>query len=75
MYRRIPCLTSFSNSEYIGTDVPYPCLSQHQCIKNLTAILEAAGSSIEKVVKVNVFLSDMADFAAVGLPSVDEEAC
>jgi len=35
----------------------------HQCIKNLTAILEAAGSSIDKVVKVNVFLSDMADFA------------
>lgn len=37
--------------------------SQHQCIKNLTAILEAAGSSIEKVVKVNVFLSSMDDFA------------
>jgi len=35
----------------------------HQCIKNLTAILEAAGSSIEKVVKVNVFLADMNDFA------------
>tara|TARA_R110002060_G_scaffold15558_2_gene21697 strand:- start:88 stop:219 length:132 start_codon:yes stop_codon:yes gene_type:complete len=25
--------------------------------------LEAAGSSLEKVVEVNVFLSDMADFA------------
>ncbi|KAL7905608.1 Endoribonuclease L-PSP/chorismate mutase-like protein [Trichoderma velutinum] len=35
----------------------------HQCIKNLAAILEAAGSSIEKVVKVNVFLADMGDFA------------
>ncbi|OAQ73672.1 endoribonuclease L-PSP [Pochonia chlamydosporia 170] len=35
----------------------------HQCIKNLTAILEAAGSSIDKVVKVNVFLSSMDDFA------------
>ncbi|KAF5130246.1 RutC family protein [Metarhizium brunneum] len=35
----------------------------HQCIKNLSAILEAAGSSIEKVVKVNVFLANMADFA------------
>ncbi|CEJ79868.1 Putative L-PSP endoribonuclease family protein Brt1 [[Torrubiella] hemipterigena] len=35
----------------------------HQCIKNLSAILEAAGSSLDKVVKVNVFLSDMADFA------------
>ncbi|EJT78535.1 endoribonuclease L-PSP [Gaeumannomyces tritici R3-111a-1] len=37
----------------------------HQCIKNLTAILEEAGSSIDKVVKVNVFLSNMDDFAAM----------
>lgn len=36
---------------------------QHQCIKNLTAILEAAGTTIEKVVKVNVFLANMDDFA------------
>lgn len=36
---------------------------QHQCIKNLTAILEASGSDITKVVKVNVFLSDMDNFA------------
>ncbi|KAL5083769.1 hypothetical protein Trisim1_000896 [Trichoderma cf. simile WF8] len=35
----------------------------HQCIKNLSAILEAAGTSLEKVVKVNVFLADMGDFA------------
>ncbi|KAI1328920.1 endoribonuclease L-PSP [Xylariaceae sp. FL0255] len=35
----------------------------HQCIKNLSAILEAAGSSLEKVVKVNVFISDMDNFA------------
>ncbi|KAH8679731.1 Endoribonuclease L-PSP/chorismate mutase-like protein [Tricladium varicosporioides] len=32
------------------------------CIKNLTAVLEAAGSSISKVVKVNVFLTSMDDF-------------
>ncbi|KAI5921054.1 endoribonuclease L-PSP [Camillea tinctor] len=37
----------------------------HQCIRNLTAILEAAGSDIKKVVKVNVFLSDMDNFAAM----------
>ncbi|KAH8653795.1 putative L-PSP endoribonuclease family protein Brt1 [Xylariales sp. PMI_506] len=35
----------------------------HQCIKNLSAILEAAGSSIDNVVKVNVFLANMDDFA------------
>jgi 2-iminobutanoate/2-iminopropanoate deaminase len=34
-------------------------------LKNLTAILEAAGTSIDNVVKVNVFLTDMANFAAM----------
>ncbi|KAE9571385.1 2-iminobutanoate/2-iminopropanoate deaminase [Colletotrichum fructicola] len=37
----------------------------HQCIKNLTAILEGAGTTIDKVVKVNVFLANMDDFAAM----------
>lgn len=32
------------------------------CIQNLKAVLEEAGSGIEKVVKVNVFLIDMSDF-------------
>lgn len=36
---------------------------QHQCIKNLGVVLEAAGSSLDKAVEVNVFLSDMNDFA------------
>jgi len=31
--------------------------------QNLTAILEAAGSSLEKVVRVGVFLKDLNDFA------------
>lgn len=35
-----------------------------QVCKNLTAVLEAAGTSMEKVVKTTCFLSDMADFAA-----------
>lgn len=38
-------------------------IEQHQCIKNLTHILEEAGTDITKVVKVNVFLSNMDDFA------------
>lgn len=33
------------------------------CIKNLSAVLVAAGSSIEKVVKVTVFLTSMDSFA------------
>jgi 2-iminobutanoate/2-iminopropanoate deaminase len=34
-----------------------------QSIKNLKAVLEAAGSSLEKVVKTTCFLVDMTDFA------------
>jgi 2-iminobutanoate/2-iminopropanoate deaminase len=33
------------------------------CFSNLKAVLTAAGSSIERIVKVNIFLADMADFA------------
>ena len=35
-----------------------------QVCKNLVAVLEAAGTSIEKAVKTTCFLADMADFAA-----------
>ncbi|KAH8662423.1 Endoribonuclease L-PSP/chorismate mutase-like protein [Xylariales sp. PMI_506] len=37
----------------------------HQCIKNMGAILDAAGSSLENVLEVNIFLADMGDFAKV----------
>ncbi|KAL8739618.1 MAG: hypothetical protein Q9190_007597 [Brigantiaea leucoxantha] len=36
-----------------------------QAINNLSAILEEAGSSLRNVVKVNIFLSDMVNFAAM----------
>jgi 2-iminobutanoate/2-iminopropanoate deaminase len=36
-----------------------------QVFKNLEAVLEAAGSGLEKVVKTTVFLADMNDFAAM----------
>ena len=35
-----------------------------QVCKNLKALLEASGSSLEKVVKTTCFLADMNDFAA-----------
>ncbi|KAJ9157500.1 hypothetical protein NKR23_g165 [Pleurostoma richardsiae] len=35
------------------------------CIGNLKAVLTAAGSDIPKVVKVNIFLGDMANFAGM----------
>src|SRR5687767_8934223 len=36
-----------------------------QVFKNLQAVLEAAGSGFDKVVKTTVFLADMNDFAAM----------
>ena len=35
-----------------------------QVMRNLAAVLEAAGSSVEKAVKTTCFLADMGDFAA-----------
>lgn len=34
----------------------------HQCLSNIKAVLVSAGTSLEKVVKVTVFLRDMNDF-------------
>ena len=34
-------------------------------LDNIKAILEEAGSSLDKVLKVNIFLDDVNDFAAV----------
>lgn len=36
-----------------------------QVLKNLTAVLEAAGSGLELVIKTTVFLADMEEFAAM----------
>ena len=47
--------------EIIGTSVSEQA---EQVCKNIKALLEAAGSSIEKVVKSTCFLADMGDFAA-----------
>ena len=46
-------------------DVPAGIAAQaEQSCKNVGAILEAAGSGYEKVVKTTCFLADMGDFAA-----------
>ena len=37
----------------------------HQVFKNIAAILEAAGTSMSKVVKTTVFVKDMNDFSTV----------
>lgn len=37
----------------------------HRVFKNLSAVAEAAGSSLQDVVKLNVFLTDLGNFALV----------
>ncbi|HEX6140370.1 MAG TPA: RidA family protein [Candidatus Limnocylindria bacterium] len=36
-----------------------------RALRNLAAILDAAGTTLERVVKTTIFLADMADFVAV----------
>ncbi len=50
-----------ASSEVEATDIKG---QTEQVCKNLSAVLEAAGTSIEKAIKTTCFLSDMADFAA-----------
>ncbi|WP_214000532.1 RidA family protein [Arsukibacterium sp.] len=37
----------------------------HQVFKNLTAVCEAAGGNLNNMVKVNIFLTDLGQFATV----------
>ena len=46
----------------VGTTIQEQC---GQCLTNIVAILEAAGSSLEKVVSATVILLDEADFAGL----------
>ncbi len=49
----------------VGDIVAKDVASQtEQVMKNLTAVLAAAGTSMEKAVKTTCFLADIADFAA-----------
>ena len=47
---------------FAGTDI---AAQTRQSLKNVQAVLEAAGSSLDKVLKTTVFLNDMGDFAAM----------
>lgn len=42
-----------------------------RCFENIRAVLDEAGSSMDKVVKATVFLADMNDFAAVNAVYAD----
>ena len=49
-----------------GEIVPGGVAAQtEQVFKNLTAVLTAAGTSLDRVAKTTVFLADMAEFAAM----------
>ncbi|GHV76696.1 endoribonuclease L-PSP [Spirochaetia bacterium] len=49
------------SGEVVGAEIK---AQAEQVIKNLAAVLEAAGSSLKDVVKTTCFLADMNDFAA-----------
>ena len=50
------------NSELIGGDFK---LEVHQVIKNLNAVLNEGGSSLQSVIKLTVFLTDLSFFSEV----------
>jgi reactive intermediate/imine deaminase len=37
----------------------------HQVFKNLSAVMDAAGGTMKSIVKLNIFLTDLAQFATV----------
>ena len=51
-----------ATGEVVGDDA---ATQAEGALRNLQAVLEAAGSSLDKVVKCNVFLVDMGEFAQV----------
>jgi len=51
-----------ATGEFVSNDVTE---QTEQVLKNLSAVLDAAGSSLNNVVKTTVFLADMNDFAAM----------
>lgn len=53
---------SLETGELAGTSVQE---QTDQIMQNLSAILEAAGSSLDKLVKTTVFLLDLGDFAGM----------
>src|SRR4051812_31119402 len=51
-----------ATNQLMGGDV---VAQPERVLKTLTAVLQAAGSSMDKVVKTTVFLKSMGDFAAM----------
>jgi len=51
-----------SAGELVSDDVAEQA---RQCMRNLKAVLEAAGSSFDQIMKTTIFLKDMGDFKTV----------
>jgi 2-iminobutanoate/2-iminopropanoate deaminase len=51
-----------ATGEMVADDV---ASQAEQVIKNLTAVIEEAGGNLNQIVKVTIFLENMADFAVV----------
>lgn len=51
-----------ATGEIVGTNVEE---QTEQVLKNVKAVLEEAGSSMDKVLKTTVFIKDMNDFAVI----------
>jgi 2-iminobutanoate/2-iminopropanoate deaminase len=56
------CLGMGPDGNLVGEDA---VTQARQALENLRAVVEAGGSSLERVVKTTVFLKDLNDFAAV----------
>src|SRR5688572_13323930 len=51
-----------TTGEFVSSDIAE---QTEQVLKNLAAVLEAANTNLENVVKTTVFLADMSDFAVM----------
>lgn len=60
------CSAQIGHDPRTGSFVSEDLLDQaDQALKNLSSVLQAAGSSLDRAVKVEIFLTDMNYFAAV----------
>ncbi len=48
--------------EIVGTEIE---IQTHQVLKNISAVLEAAGSDLRHVIKTTLFIKDMEQFATI----------
>ena len=50
------------SGELVGTDAP---AQARRCLENLAAVCAAAGTSLERALRITVYMTDLAEFAAV----------